>query len=215
MAISAALKHYSEGHGTPVENLTVLGFDNSNHGDTAALMSCSSDRVNPHGLPTYNWPRAEFPQVKYPMATFEKHNRAEENRCLEVVKNLVQTQKDSGKEVGAIIVEPISSFDNHLATPYFYREVRRYAKLHGIPFIVDETKTGFGSSGKKWAHEYWYLAKSEAPDFMTFGGKAGLSGFYSTVNHRLSANTVNQNINMIKLLNYGWIWNIIEKQGLL
>jgi len=27
----------------------------------------------------------------------------------------------------------------------------------GIPFIVDETKTGMGASGKNWAHEYWYL----------------------------------------------------------
>ena len=42
-----------------------------------------------------------------------------------------------------------------------------------------------GASGKHWAHQYWYL--HDAPCFMTFGGKTGgLSGFYSTVDRRLS-----------------------------
>jgi 4-aminobutyrate aminotransferase/(S)-3-amino-2-methylpropionate transaminase len=71
-----------------------------------------------------------------------------------------------------------------MATPYFYRQLRKIAKAEGIPFIVDETKTGMGSSGKNWAHEYWYL--NEAPDYMTFGGKAGLAGFYSTLDYRMN-----------------------------
>jgi len=102
-----------------------------------------------------------------------------------------------------------------IATPYFYRSIRRYAKLHGIPFIVDETKTGMGASGKKWAHEYWYLKGEEAPDFITFGGNSGLNGFYSTLNHRLESNEYHQKINMIKLLNFGYLWHVIDRQGLL
>ena len=54
----------------------------------------------------------------------------------------------------------------------------------GISFIVDETKTGMGATGKKWGHEHWYL--HDAPDFVTFGGKSGLGGFYSTLRHRLN-----------------------------
>ena len=50
--------------------------------------------------------------------------------------------------------------------------------------IVDETKTGMGASGKNWGHQYWYL--HDSPCFMTFGDKSGgLSGFYSTFDHRL------------------------------
>jgi len=41
-----------------------------------------------------------------------------------------------------------------------------------------------GASGKNWAHEYWYL--HDAPDFVSFGGKSGLGGFYSTTAHRLN-----------------------------
>jgi len=89
------------------------------------------------------------------------------------------------------------------------------ALSEGIPFIVDETKTGMGASGKKWAHEYWYL--HDAPDFVTFGGKSGLGGFYSTMNHRLNEEGVSfsQNLDMKKVLNYGKTWSIIDHHNLL
>jgi 4-aminobutyrate aminotransferase / (S)-3-amino-2-methylpropionate transaminase len=104
-----------------------------------------------------------------------------------------------------------------MATPYFYKTLRNLAKDEGIPFIVDETKTGMGASGKNWAHEYWYLQDGKAPDFMTFGGKSGISGFYSTLEHRLNeeATSFQQNLDMVKLLNYGTIWKVIEGKDLL
>ena len=39
-----------------------------------------------------------------------------------------------------------------------------------------------GASGKNWAHEYWYLHDGHHPDFVTFGGKTGVAGFF-TNNH--------------------------------
>ena len=60
------------------------------------------------------------------------------------------------------------------------------AKAEGIPIIIDETKTGMGASGKNWAHEYWYLSEADKPCFVTFGGKSGLAGFYSTLDHRIN-----------------------------
>ena len=66
-----------------------------------------------------------------------------------------------------------------------------------------------GSTGKFWAHEYWNL--SESPDIVTFGGKAGISGFYSTIDFKLSNLGVSfeQNVEMVKLLNYGIVWHTI------
>ena len=74
---------------------------------------------------------------------------------------------------------------------------------------MDETATGFGTSGKLWAHEHWYL--SEAPDIVTFGGKTGVSGFYSTFDYNLKDLGIifEQNVDMIKLLNYGVVWKYI------
>ena len=91
------------------------------------------------------------------------------------------------------------------------------AKDEGIPFVVDETKTGLGASGKNWAHEYWYLHDDQVPDFVTFGGKSNLSGFYSTLDHRLNdeATSYQQNVNMVDLLRYGQTWQIIENKNLL
>lgn len=66
-----------------------------------------------------------------------------------------------------------------MATPRFFKLLRKIANDEGIIFIVDETKTGMGASGKSWAHQYWYLQNT--PDIMTFGGKSGLGGFYSTI----------------------------------
>ena len=74
-----------------------------------------------------------------------------------------------------------------------------------------------GASGKNWAHDYWYLHDEDVPDFVTFGGKSGLSGFYSTLNHRLNdeATSFSQSVNMAKVLHYGQTWKIIENEGLL
>lgn len=186
LAIAAAFKQYAKTHGVALSSLSVLGFDNSNHGQTTATLSCSSAEANPEGLPAFPWPKGEFPQLKYPLAKYEHENKAEEDRCLEGVKNAIAAKRAEGGAVGAIIVEPISSLHNQLATPYFFRKLRAMAKDEGIPFIVDETKTGMGASGKNWAHEYWYLKDDQAVDFMTFGGKAGLSGFYSSFEYRLN-----------------------------
>lgn len=93
-----------------------------------------------------------------------------------------------------------------MATPNFYKKIRALAKSEGIPFIVDETKTGMGASGKNWAHEYWYCNQGDEPDIVTFGGKSGLGGFFSNNEYRLTdaeAVGFHQNVNMIKLLMYG------------
>lgn len=73
-----------------------------------------------------------------------------------------------------------------MATPNFFKGLRVLCQNEGIPFIIDETKTGMGASGKNWAHQFWYLRDDQAPDFVTFGGKSGLGGFYSNLKHRLN-----------------------------
>jgi 4-aminobutyrate aminotransferase/(S)-3-amino-2-methylpropionate transaminase len=98
-----------------------------------------------------------------------------------------------------------------MATPYFYKRLREIALTNKIPFVVDETKTGVGATGKMWGHEHWNLA--QPADMVTFGGKAGISGFYSTVNFRLDSlnqqYSFEQNVDMVKLLNFGVTWKYI------
>lgn len=114
-----------------------------------------------------------------------------------------------------MIIEPISSHTNAQATPRFYKKLRQMTKELGIAFIVDETRTGFGQSGKMWAHEHWYLQDYDggAPDILTFGGKTGINGIYSTKEYRVSptCSAFEQNVDMVKLINYGVMWREIQR----
>jgi len=58
------------------------------------------------------------------MAQFEHENRAEEDRCLDEIRKIVKTRRDAKKDVAAIIIEPITAFENAMATPYFYKRLR-------------------------------------------------------------------------------------------
>jgi len=105
------------------------------------------------------------------------------------------------------------------ATPTFYKQLRLLAKNEGIPFIVDETKTGMGQTGKMWGHELWYLQDSNggAPDMVTFGGKTGISGFYATYDFRMNPHCASfeQNLDLTKVINFGVSWRFIQKKNLL
>lgn len=215
-ALQAALEFYAAQHNVDVASLSVLGFDTSHHGSSKATLSCSNDDSNSGEADTFSWPRAEFPRWKYPFAEYEHENMAEEARCLDGVKDLVERQRANGTQVGAIIVEPITTYGNHMATPLFFKRLREFAKKEGIQFIVDETNTGMGSTGKKWGHDHWYLHDDQCPDYVTFGGKSGIAGFYSTLEHRLNdeATSFEKSLDMAKLLAYGEIWRIIEHKNL-
>jgi 4-aminobutyrate aminotransferase/(S)-3-amino-2-methylpropionate transaminase len=215
-ALTVALLNYAEDHGIQdASNLCVLGFEHGYHGNSIGTLSCSDDRVNLQGVPTFDWPRAPFPKMKYPLVENEFENRAEEDRCLEEIRKIVKTRRNLKKDVAAIIIEPISAFENQMATPYFYKRLRTIASENKIPFVVDETKTGVGSTGKMWGHEHWNLANPA--DIVTFGGKAGISGFYSTVDFRLDSlnYSFEQNVDMVKLANFGVTWKYIQKKNLL
>jgi 4-aminobutyrate aminotransferase/(S)-3-amino-2-methylpropionate transaminase len=73
-----------------------------------------------------------------------------------------------------------------MATPKFFKDLIALAKKEGIPFIVDETKTGLGSTGKYWGHEHWHCSGEKTPDYVSFGGKSGLGGFYAAESHKLN-----------------------------
>ena len=36
-------------------------------------------------IPIFDWPKAPFPVLKYPLASYERENKAEEEKCLEMV----------------------------------------------------------------------------------------------------------------------------------
>jgi hypothetical protein len=63
-----------------------------------------------------------------------------------------------------------------------------------------------------WGHEHWFL-QGDTPDIVTFGGKAGISGYFSNNDYRLSdygdGISYEQHVDMIKVLQFGIIWKTI------
>lgn len=214
--MSIAFLRYAEAHKKDYAKLSVLGFSNGSHGNSIATLSCSDESLNNLNVPTFDWPNAPLPDLKYPLANHEQENRQEEDRCLDAFRKIIEDRRSAGSDVAAIIVEPITHFNNRSATPYFYKQLRYITKDEGVTMIVDETKTGMGTSGKMWAHEYWYLHEN-TPDIVTFGGKAGVSGFYSNMEHRTNSPCASfeQNVDMIQVLNFGVTWKAIQYEKLL
>ena len=195
-----------------------MGFQGASHGQSVATLSISDDGANYASLPTYDWPTCPLPQLKYPLAMNEKSNIQEEDRCLDAARKTIQQRRADGRDVAAIVIEPVSSFGTQLATPRFYKELRSLASDEGIPFIVDETKSGMGQTGKMWAHEHWWLQDRDggAPDMVTFGGKAGISGFFSQYDQRLNPHCASfeQQVSMADVLNFGLTWKDAQANNL-
>ena len=204
---------------TDVANLSVMGVSGAAHGCSVATLSCSDSKANIGAVPTYDWPSVDLPDLKMPYAKHEPDNFAEEERCLDQASKIVNERRAAGKDIAAIIVEPLSSLEMKNATPNFYKGLRRLAKTEGIPFIVDETKTGMGQTGKMWAHDHWFLQDKDGgcPDIVTFGGKTGISGFYSTYDFRLNPHCASfeQNLDLSQVLTFGVTWRYIQSRSLL
>ena len=212
LAITTALNSYASTHNRAAETLSVLGFQNGSHGKSIATLSCSDVAMNTLSVPTLDWPIAPLPKIKLPYAPNENQNREDEQRCLDEVQKIIEQRRGDSKDVGAIIIEPVTAYGNYAAAPSFYKSLRLLAQQEGIPFIIDETKTGTGQTGKMWGHGHWYLSERDggAPDLVTFGGKAGISGYYATYDIRKQSGApIDQTVDMVKLLNFGVTWREI------
>jgi 4-aminobutyrate aminotransferase/(S)-3-amino-2-methylpropionate transaminase len=156
-------------------DLAIMSFENSFHGrGFGSLSTTRSKAVHKLDIPAFNWPQAPFPALKYPLADNTEANKAEEQRCLQKVEELITSWHCP---VAGLIVEPIQSEggDNH-ASPSFFQGLRTITQRHNVALIADEVQTGFGATGKFWGHEHWNLASP--PDMVTFSKKAQTAGYF-------------------------------------
>uniref|UniRef100_A0A8D1DNC5 4-aminobutyrate aminotransferase, mitochondrial n=1 Tax=Sus scrofa TaxID=9823 RepID=A0A8D1DNC5_PIG len=166
---------------------SILSFMGAFHGRTmGCLATTHSKAIHKIDIPSFDWPIAPFPRLKYPLEDFVKENQQEEARCLEEVEDLIVKYRKKKKTVAGIIVEPIQSEggDNH-ASDDFFRKLRDISRKHGCAFLVDEVQTGGGSTGKFWAHEHWGL--DDPADVMTFSKKMMTGGFFHKEEFRPNA----------------------------
>ncbi|KAI9269211.1 4-aminobutyrate aminotransferase [Phascolomyces articulosus] len=159
-------------------DMAILSFSRGFHGRLfGSLAATASKAIHKVDIPAFNWPKAPFPELKYPRHMHKEYNRQVEQESLHEVEQLLNKH-----DVAAIVVEPIQSEggDNH-ASPNFFRQLQAICQKNDILFIVDEVQTGVGATGTFWAHEAWDLPTP--PDMVTFSKKFQAAGFY--LNRRL------------------------------
>ena len=75
------------------------------------------------------------------------------------------------RRVAAVLVEPIQGEGGvRLATARFFRRLRVLTRIYDVPLVLDEVQTGFGATGRLWAHEHHDLPAP--PDVVIWATKA-------------------------------------------
>jgi L-lysine 6-transaminase len=75
------------------------------------------------------------------------------------------------RRVAAVLVEPIQGEGGvRMTTARFMRKLRLLTRIYDVPLIFDEVQTGWGMTGRLWAHELFDLPC--APDVVTWAKKA-------------------------------------------
>ena len=82
--------------------------------------------------------------------------------CLNELEHLLVTQT-APQETAAILIEPVLGEGGYVVPPAdFLKGVRSICDQHGILLIADEVQSGFGRTGKWFAHEHFGIT----PDIM-------------------------------------------------
>jgi len=176
--LASTLKH--EAPGSP--NLSILAFKGAFHGRTVGLLSCSNSRpIQGVDIPSLAWPKADFPVYKYPLEENVAENKAEDDRCLAIVEELMEKASKEGAPVAGIISEPIQAEggDNH-GSPEFFQGIERIARKWDVSLMMDEVQTGGGSTGEMWCHTHFNIK----PDIVSFSKKMCSGGIYYNQEHR-------------------------------
>ncbi|MRS04021.1 aminotransferase class III-fold pyridoxal phosphate-dependent enzyme, partial [bacterium] len=89
--------------------------------------------------------------------------------CLDELEGLF-TSQTAPWETAAILIEPVLGEGGYVVPPEsFMQALRKICDQHGIMLIVDEIQSGFGRTGRWFAHEYQDIL----PDIMTIAKGLG------------------------------------------
>ncbi len=128
----------------------VVAFHNAFHGRTSAAVAATDNA------------KINSPLNTQQSVTFLPLNQIE----------LVKTQLEKG-DVCAVIIEPIQGVGGlDEGTTDFFQELERICKQNDVVLILDEIQSGYGRSGKFFAHQYHHIT----PDIISIAKGMG-NGF--------------------------------------
>ena len=151
----------------------VIHFKEAFHGRSGYTLSLTNtaDPRKHQYFPKFDWPRISNPKITFPLDA-DSLAKVEhmEKVAIAQIEAVVAQDPD---EIACLIIEPIQGEggDNHFRTEFF-QELRRLADQHEFLLIFDEVQTGFGATGKWWAHQHHGVR----PDILVFGKKTQCCG---------------------------------------
>ncbi len=123
-----------------------------------------------------------LPRAERPLDTYRREMDALDEFLARPDQDLtafVETQRSHltpdvvrrSRRVAAVLVEPIQGEGGvRLVSARFMRKLRLLTKIYDVPLIFDEVQTGWGMTGRLWAHEHFDLPCP--PDVVTWAKKA-------------------------------------------
>ncbi len=163
-AVEGAMKLARHATGRP----NIIVFQGSFHGRTIGTMSLTTSKT------IY---RAGYQPLMpgvfvapYPYAYRYGWGEEETTQwCLDELEYLLLTQT-APQETAAVLIEPVLGEGGYVVPPKPYMQaLRELCTKHGIMLIVDEIQSGFGRTGRWFAHEYHDIQ----PDIMTIAKGLG------------------------------------------
>lgn len=152
----------------------VIHFKEAFHGRSGYTMSLTNtDPTKVKYFPKFDWPRITNPKIIFPLEAHLEEVLKLEKQAVEEIKTAIKNNPD---DIAVIIMEPIQceGGDNFFRKELF-QELRTIADENDILLMFDEVQTGFGITGKFWAHEYYVK-----PDIVSFGKKSQQCGIMVT-----------------------------------
>jgi L-lysine 6-transaminase len=151
----------------------VLHFREAFHGRSGYTLSLTNtaDPRKYQYFPKFDWPRVDNPKLRFPVTApeLERVERAEQASLTQIR----QAFTDRPDDIACVIIEPIQAEggDNHFR-PEFLRALKTTAHEHDALLVFDEVQTGFGLTGRMWAHQHDDIR----PDLLAFGKKTQVCG---------------------------------------
>ena len=162
-------KNFKKGH-KEEKGQQVIHFREAFHGRSGYTMSLTNtDQNKVLYFPKFNWPRIINPKITFPLDQHIDEVIKLERQAIEEIKSAIKNNPD---DIAVLIIEPIQceGGDNFFRKE-FLQELRNITLENDIMMMFDEIQTGFGMTGKFWAHEYYVQ-----PDIVSFGKKSQQCG---------------------------------------
>lgn len=176
-AIKLSFKHATK---TGKQGYGVVAFEHGFHGRLSLPLSLTGNASRKKGFGPYS----SFPGIVHAPAPYFYRSDAKNKADFAVAlarnfEELIKTRAPG--DIAALIAEPIICVGGVLTPPdNYWPEMEAVCRKHKITLIHDEVFSGFGRTGKLFAHQHWNCS----PDIVTFakaiGGGVPLGGFMAT-----------------------------------